>query len=471
MEEDRFGFAFDEDTEEVVKRFENMRRNNENYFFDVSEFETLIDFYLDSDNSTRAAEAAQIASDQHPYSVSIQLRKARIMIDKGRAVEALKIIRAVESIEPGNYEVYIAKGTAFAMLGNITGARKMFDYALELGEDEPENILFSIVSVLQNLNYYEQLIPYLIKLEELEPDYNGHVYDLAYAYDRTGNLKMSIEYYLKYIEDEPFSDSAWYNLGIIYNRTEEYEKALEAYDYSLAINPQNTFSIFNKANILSNMGRYEEAIAPYHEFLEYEDESPEAFSYLAECYEKTNEYELSRKYYLETLELEPTFAEAWFGLGILALKAGTINESQTLFRKAVKLDDENPEYWFYLGKSYLECNEVKEAVRCFRESLRIDPYYDEVWLEIIKIIFKNNAIDKALQFLVKAHKITGDVPGINYILGALYLHNGLEEDAWYALGRALSADKSMLPDYSEFYPEEMLSPRIQELIKENSENK
>ena len=40
------------------------------------------------------------------------------------------------------------------MLGDIQGAKKMFDFALSLDSDDSVIILYSITSVLQNLNYY-----------------------------------------------------------------------------------------------------------------------------------------------------------------------------------------------------------------------------------------------------------------------------------------------------------------------------
>ena len=166
MEDDRFGFSYEEELKNAVQKFERMKKNNENYFFDVIEFETIIDYYIESNNSIKAFEAATLASEQHPNSVSIQLRKARVLLDKGRAVEALRILKKLENIEPGNHEIYVAKGTAMGILGDIQGAKKMFDYALTLDSDEPGNILFSITSVLQNLNYYEYLIPYLKKLDK-----------------------------------------------------------------------------------------------------------------------------------------------------------------------------------------------------------------------------------------------------------------------------------------------------------------
>ncbi|MGD0341081.1 MAG: tetratricopeptide repeat protein, partial [Bacteroidales bacterium] len=240
MEEDKFGFPYEEEVRQAVQKFERMRRNNENYFFDVIEFESIIDYYIESNNPAQAYEAASMATEQHPQSVSIQIRKAKVLLDKGRAVEALRILKKLEHLEPGNHEIYVAKGTAMGMLGDIQGARKMFDYALSLDSDDIENILFAIVSVLQNLNYYEQLIPYLLQLIEREPNFRAHLYDLAYAYEKTEDYPNSISYYLKYLEAEPFSDSAWYNLGIIYNKLDQSEKAIEAYDYALAINSENS---------------------------------------------------------------------------------------------------------------------------------------------------------------------------------------------------------------------------------------
>jgi len=196
MEEDKTNYSYEDELKDSVQKFERMRKNNENYFFDVIEFENIIDYYIESNNSIKAFEAATLASEQHPNSVSIQLRKARVLLDRGRAVDALKILKKLENIEPGNHEIYVAKGTAMGIMGDIQGAKKMFDYALTLDSDDTGNILFSITSVLQNLNYYEYMIPYMKRLIELEPEFNAHIYDLAYAYDKTGDFDSAIRFYL-----------------------------------------------------------------------------------------------------------------------------------------------------------------------------------------------------------------------------------------------------------------------------------
>jgi tetratricopeptide (TPR) repeat protein len=468
MEEEKYGYSWEEEVKHAVQKFERMKRNNESYFFDVIEFESIIDYYIEINNPLKAYEAAALATKQHPNSVSIQLRKAKVMLDKGRAVEALKILKKLENIEPGNHEIYIVKGTAMGMLGDISGARKMFDYALSLDSDETANILFSIVSVLQNLNYYEQLIPYLLRLIESEPNFKAHLYDLAYAYEKIEDFNNAIVHYLKYLEDEPFSDSAWYNLGIIYNKLDKSEKALEAYDYALAVNSQNSFALFNKGNILCNLERYQEAIPVYHEYLENEPESFEAMTYLAECYEKTDEIILAKKYYHDAIDLAPEYADPWFGLGVIELNAGNPDDSQIFFRKAVRLDDENPEFWYLLGKAHYVKGEIKSALTCFREALKLDAYYDEVWCDLGKIIQKENFTSKAIPYLEHAYKVTGDVPGINYLLASFYLRSGNHENAYKHLSLAVEMDRELFKDFVDMFPTNLMSNKITRFLEKNN---
>lgn len=465
MEDDKFGFSYEEEVKQAVQKFEKMKSNNENCFFDVIEFETIIDYYIESNNSSKAFEAATLASEQHPHSVSIQLRKARVLLDKGRAVEALRILKQLESIEPGNHEIYIAKGTALGMLGDIQGAKRMFDFSLTLDSEDVENILFAITSVLQNLNYYEHMIPYMVRLVEMEPEFNAHLYDLAYAYEKIEDFENSIVYYLKYLDEEPFSDSAWYNLGIIYNKLESFEKAMEAYDFALAINAQNTFALFNKGNILSNLDRHSEAIPVYHEYLENEPDSFEAMTYLAECYEKAGEVTMARKYYQEAIELAPEFADPWFGLGIIALNTGNTDDSLIFFRKAVRLDDENPEIWYLLGKAHYNNGEKKAAMRCFREALKLDAYYDEVWVDLGKIIIKEEWVIKALPYLQHAYKVTGDIPGIDFLLSSFFLYTGNPEKAYRHLLLAVDMDKALFKEYKDLFPVGLLTRKIKKLLK------
>jgi len=467
MEEERYDYSFDEEAMEAVQKFETMKKNNKNCFFDVIEFESIIDYYIESNNSSKAYEAASLASQQHPNSISIQLRKAKVYLDKGRAVEALGILKMIESIEPGNDEIYIAKGTALGILGDIAGAKKMFDYALSLDTDDEDDLLFTVVSVLQNLNYYEHSIPYLLKLIEREPDFKAHIYDLAYAYERVEDYDNSIKYYLLYLDEEPYSDSAWYNLGIIYNKKEQFELAIEAYDFALAVNSQNTFAIFNKANISWHLERYDDAIQIYHEYLEHEPDSFEAMTYLAECYERKGDYVSARKHYLSAIEIAPDFADPWYGMGVIEMNEGHFDESLGYLRTAVKTDAENPDFWFALGKVEYQKNEVKAALKCYREALRLDSYFGTVWADFGRILIEERLVDKAIPYLQQALKVSGDIPGVYYLLASFFNYSGNEEMTLKYLSHAVDIDKESYLEFNDFFPNETTSKRVIGFIKKN----
>ena len=464
MEEDLLDY-FDEETTQSVQKFERMSKSNERCFFDVIEFESIIDYYIESNNSSKAIEVADLAAAQHPNSTSIQLRKAKALLDKGRAVEALGLLKKLENIEADDSEIFILKGMAYGILGDIQGALKMFDKALTLDSDDAEYVLFSITSVLQNLNYYKQMIPYMLKLIELEPDFKAHLFDLAFAYDKIDDYENSIKYYLEYLEDDPYSDSAWYNLGIIYNKLDIYDKAIEAYDFALAINSQNTFALFNKANILNLTEKYREAIQVYHEYIENEPDSFEAMTYLAECYEKIDNLAMAEKYYQEAIDLAPDYADPWFGLGILALDSDNVEDSILYFRKAVMLDDENPEYWYLLGHSHLKNDEPKIAIRCFREALKLNAYYNEIWSDLGRVIFNEEVVEKSVPLLEKAHKIMGDVPGINYLLAALFTYLDIEDKAHRHFLTAITLERDLLEEFLDLFPD-VMQKEIKKLLKE-----
>ncbi len=465
MEDQGFG-NIEEEILEIVRRYEKMRDNNENYFFDVAEFETLIDYYLEMNDVNYAFEVAESACQQHPSSTAIQIKKAKVLIDKGRPLDVLKITKVIEKIEASNYEVFLLKGAALGMLGDLNGTKKYFDTALSLDDSEEINILLNITGILNDLNHYKLLTKYLERLAELEPDDANHLYDLAFAYEKLGEDKSSIKYYKKYLELEPFSDNAWYNLGLLYTREGMMKKALEAYEFSIAVNPDNFFAIFNMANILSKQGKFREALEAYHHYLEFEEESSEAITYAAECYGKIGDRLRAFKMYNEAIDLDPDFSEPWYGLGLLLLDEQP-QDSIKYFRKAVSLKDDEYEYWYHLAEAYYSCHRVKDSFRSLIKSVNLNPYYDLAWLKIGNIIIEGRYYNHAAGILEKAMKVIGDVHGIRYILASTYLFSGDKASFRMHFEKALNESPSLFSFYRSLFPDNMIDKKTYKRIKKN----
>jgi tetratricopeptide (TPR) repeat protein len=110
-------------------------------------------------------------------------------------------------------------------------------------------------------------------------------------------------------------------------------------------------------------------------------------------------------------------------------------------------------------------------MRCFREALKLDAYYDEVWIDLGKIILGDGLVMKALPYLEHAYKVTGDIPGINFLLASFYLHSGNAEKAFRHLSIAVDLDNDLFFEFEDIFPAGILTRKIRKLIREINLNK
>ncbi len=78
-----------------------------------------------------------------------------------------------------------------------------------------------------------------------------------------------------------------------------------------------------------------------------------------------------------------------------------------------------------------------------------------MWADLGNIILKDGLAEKALPYLEHAYKVTGDVPGINYLLASFYLHSGSNEKALRHLSLALNLDKELFSEFEDIFPRQL----------------
>jgi tetratricopeptide (TPR) repeat protein len=454
----------------IISRYENMRRNKEQYFFDVYEFENIIDYYMDLNESDDAFEAIKIATKQHPASTTLQLKKAQVLVNKGESLKSLEILKKLERIELNNHEVFIIKGSALCLLGDIKGAIENFNLALSLNPEHKDELIYTIALSFIQLNRHKDAIQYLLKANKIDPDNLSYLYELGFCYNKIKEFGKSIEFYKKYLELDPFADNIWYNLGIIYNKINKLEKAVEAYDYALAINQENVFAWFNKANVLVSLRRYKEAIEAYEIYLELEEEVAEALTYIGDCYEKLYDNEKAIEYYKKALKADPEFPEPWFCLGNILLKTGMPEESIYYLKKAVHLDREDPLYWFKLGRAYKNIHETRDAYHAFRQATKLDPYDEQVWLEYADLLYKNKLVMDAITILSNALTRLNSSSLIYYRLAAYHYLSGDYASGYINLNKGLSLNYNQYEEFFKFYPEGKSDKKIRETLIQYKNN-
>ena len=110
MMEDPFDPYSDPETLQLARRFEQMVKEDQHYFFDLDEFEELIDYYLFNNEVRKAESCIAIALDQYPGETGLLLKKAQYLITTDKSKKALKILSDLEGNNFGDYEIHLAKG-------------------------------------------------------------------------------------------------------------------------------------------------------------------------------------------------------------------------------------------------------------------------------------------------------------------------------------------------------------------------
>ncbi len=121
-----------QDENQSILRFEKMLKNNEFYFFDVDEFEGLIDHYIEIGNPKHALKAVEMGCEQHPSAFSLLLYKAQLLASTHKPRKALEVLNKVEAVEPNNIDVLLIKGTVFSQLREYRKAIDSYRMAIPI---------------------------------------------------------------------------------------------------------------------------------------------------------------------------------------------------------------------------------------------------------------------------------------------------------------------------------------------------
>ncbi|HDJ33962.1 MAG TPA: tetratricopeptide repeat protein [Bacteroidetes bacterium] len=464
MNQGQEAFFEEEESGEVLRKFERMLREHERYFFDVHEFEDIIDHYLDKSNFKNAMEAVKLASHQHPGSTAILLKKAQVYFQKGQASRCMQVLNELEKLEPGNHEIYILKGNALILMNRLEEAISQFDYALALPGADHGDLLYQIYLSLDHFGHNLLSVKYLRQAWEREPDNTALLYDLASACERIDQLEESASFYEQYLDAEPFSESGWYNLGMVYNRLEKFDKAVEAYDYAIAINDRYAAAYFNKGNSLANSGDYFAAIEVYREYMNLEDDNESAYCYLAECFEKTAQYDEALKHYRKALKIDPYYPDAWCGIGVVYMLQDKLYESLFYLKKAIKLEDSNSEFWFYLAEVNEKLEFFEDAREAYRKTTELDPYDTDAWLNLAERIFREGETELATQTLQEAYEYNYDDAHIIFRLAGLYLSQHKLDPGLSLFEIGLSRDYHAFPEVFHYCPDASEMDEVKQLM-------
>ena len=464
MEKEQDSFLEDKEFQETLRRFEDMLRFKRLSFFDVYDFERIIDHYLDGNHFNRAIEAVTLGVRQHPGSTALLIKEAQVYAEKGESQKALDMVHSLEVRERTNPEVYLLKGMIMNQMGKTGMAEKAFGKALEYSYDNPVDTLYDIALSYEYVNQFRLAIRYLEEAHRKKPGRLSIISELAYCYDRLHDFEKSAEYYEAYLDLEPYSENAWTSLGLLYFKKENFRKAVECYDFAIAINENYAAAVFYKANALANLEDHENAIQSYKDCIRLEPENVLAHCYIGETYEKLEDYREASEWYEKAIRIDPSFSDAWYGIAVCYLFRKLYKDALYYVKKAISLDNENPDFWFTLGNVHDHLNDNKGAIRAYTRTTELDPYDDEAWISLARIHYKQGHLQRAIDILSDSYSHTFDIETVNYSLSAYYYLAGKLDQAVKFFKKGVTLNYSAHVLVEQISMDLLKEKRIQEIL-------
>lgn len=455
----------DFDWEAPVEKFENMLETKKNWFFDVDDFELLIDYYLDRGNFNKAKIALKFAQDQHPTSSCIKLRQAQLLLAQGKLNTALTLLDEVELLEPYNEELVVLKASIYSQQKKPDKAIVYLKKALDCNLENADDILLDLAFEYESIKQYEKAIECLHESLSRNPENEAALYELAYCYDLSDKSNDCIDYYHKFLDENPYSFIAWYNLGNAYCKIEDFEKSVQAFDYCIIIQENFSSAYFNKANSLMQLERWLEALDSYHEALLHEQPQAVTYTYIGECFEKLERYDEAIFYYKKAIKLDDQWGDAHLGVGIVKDLQNNLNEGLAHINKAIECDPDCSDYWYVYAEALKKVEKFEESEQAFLKVLEIEPDNESAYIDFIGLFECQALFSQAILIAEEALKLFSTSVELKYRYAALLFSAGFSKEAIVKLEECLQLDYNSKDFLFEYFEDAKNIPIIAELIE------
>lgn len=434
-----------------LSKFESMLKTNSVYFFDSTEFEGIIQYYLDVGRQSLAHKAIKLGLDQHPTSINLKLLHAELLIYEDKLEEADRILTELHAIEPNNEEVYVQKATILSKRKEHLKAIDSLKIALAFTDEQSDILAMIGVEYLYLDNFDSARLSFAKCLEVDYEDYSS-LYNVIYCFDMQNQHAEAITYLTSFIDREPFSEVAWHQLGRQHFILEEYESALRAFDYAVVIDESFVGAYLEKAKTLEQLKQYEEAIENYLITIELDDPTAFAYCRVGECNYKLGNRDLALKYFKKTVREDPLLDKGWIALTNLYCEEKRYQKALYFINKAIAIDESNTLYWRKYAEINLKLDFYEEVIKAFKNCIEYNDKSLDIFVGLSDVLNFIGDFEDALKVLITAMREYPIHAEIEYRIGCLNLILGDDEKGLKYLRKGLESDFEYHTIFKELFP-------------------
>ena len=461
-----------EELRELLKQFENLRTGRSHSFLDEESFERIVDYFDDKDELNKALEAVELGIEQYPYSSSLLVKKADLLIATRKYADAMYFLEQAEILDSSDIDIYILKTDAYLALDQQEKAVSLLEEAVKQFEGEDRiNLLFELADVYDDYEEFDKVFDCLSHILHHDPTNEEALYKICFWTDFTGRNEEGIRLHQRIIDDYPYSELAWFNLAAAYQGLKLYEKSIDAYKYALVINEKFDYAYRNMGDAYIRLRKYKDAIEALEKVIELSRPEDVIYEAIGHCYDKLKNYATARFYYKKASHLNADDSKLYYKIACTYINETSWNKAMQYLESAIRIHRTQPEFNVAMGECLMQVKKMKEAVHYFSVAVRARPRNTSCWEALIKCLYRAGYFSEADEQVRIAQKATGNKPLFMFLKSAVCFAMGRSKEALLHLEVAMEKSPRLLKKFIELNPVILQNQQVVDLIARYKRNK
>jgi tetratricopeptide (TPR) repeat protein len=461
-----------EQMQELLDQYENLKNGRGNSFIDEDSFEKIIDHFQAKDELAHAMEAASLGINQYPYSGSLLIKQADILLSNRKYQDALTVLDQAALLDSGDINLYILRTDAYLALDQQEKAVVLLNEALNLFEGQEKiDLLFELADVYDDYEEFDKVFDCLKMILEQDRNNEEALYKICFWTDFTGRNEESIRLHQQIIDEYPYNELAWFNLAAAYQGLKLFEKAIDAYKYALVIDEKFDYAYRNMGDAFIRLRKYKDAIEVLQKVLELAKPEDVIFEAIGHCYDKMKNYAQSRFYYRKASHLRQEDSKLFYKIACTYFNEEQWQSCIKQLETAVKIGGDQAEYKLLMGEALVRLENYTEAVLHFSSAVTSRQRNLAGWEGLVRCLYKAELYEEAYVQAEVAQLATKGKPLFSYYKTAILLAQGKTKEAILQLEQAMLTAPKQLRKMIELNPAILQHQLVVDVVARFKRNK
>lgn len=339
-------------------------------------------------------------------------------------------------------------------------AQGIIDRYREFGIDS-DNIDFCEACVMEEEDKHQEIVDLLSAVakrynpEETDlDDFSELCMMLGFHLEKLDRNQEAKQCYEKVIELDPEHDAVYGRLGIIYRDEGKYDEALKMYSRQLEIKP-HAFYYIHRGLLNRFLLNYKSALDDFEEALKLEPDNAFCYSRIGMIYEIHRDFERALQYFDKAIEIyrendRDELPTCYSCKARILQCMNRFEESRGVYEKYFAEFGLNADVAYDYSELLQRMNRIDEAAELLRRCIDELPYDDDIQAcmrQLCAIYGDEGYVDRANEAMMLAVGHDASDARAYAIMGEVFFHQGLLEDARRMYEKAVQLDSSNKENY------------------------